>query len=130
MIGLDSSAIIDFFKGDEKLSILLRNIKDSLVANQIVYLELMFGIDSNNLVHLEEEKFYDAFFDSLIVFDLDRNAGKLSSRIFHELSKKGEKIGEFDCIIAGIYLSKGVDKIITKNAKHFEKVKGLKVLSY
>jgi len=127
MIGLDSSAIIDFFKGDEKLKKLINDVEDSLAANQIVYLELMFGIDFDNISHLNEERFYDNFFDSLIVFDLDKNAGKKSSKIFRELLKKGEKIEEFDCVIAGIYLSRGVDKIITRNAKHFEKIKGLKV---
>lgn len=39
-------------------------------------------------------------------------------------------IGRFDSMIAGILLANGVDKIITKNVKHFEKIKGLRVISY
>ena len=37
---------------------------------------------------------------------------------------------EFDCTIAGVYLSNNINKIITKNVKRFENILGLKVISY
>ena len=46
------------------------------------------------------------------------------------LKSKGETIEDFDCAIAAILLSNGVNKIITRNKKHFERIKGLTVLKY
>ena len=130
MIGLDTSSIIDFFRGDVSLKSLLDNIDEPLVVNQIVYLEAMFGFDLSNKKHKEEEEFYDDLFGSLVNLELDSSASKKSASIFWELKKQGEIIEAFDCTIVGIYLANGVNRIITKNVKHFNKIKGLKVMSY
>ena len=44
--------------------------------------------------------------------------------------KKGTIIADADCLIAGIAISKGVNKIVTKNKKHFEHIKGIEVEVY
>ncbi|MDP3986776.1 MAG: type II toxin-antitoxin system VapC family toxin [Nanoarchaeota archaeon] len=130
MIGMDTSAVIDFFKGDASLKEVLESVDEKLVLNRIIYLETMFGIDKNKKLHQNEEEFYDELFSSLIVFELDKKSSKQSSRILNDLKKKGNTIGLFDCTIAGIFLSNGVNKILTRNTKHFENIKGLKVISY
>lgn len=130
MIGLDSSAVIDFFKGDNSLKNVLEKIDEPLVLNIINHLEIMFGLDLSSVSHKKEEIFYDDFFNFFLIFKLDEKASKKSSDVLWHLKKSGKIIGLFDCTIAGIYLSNGVDKIITKNKKHFENVKGLKVISY
>ncbi len=130
MIGLDSSAIIDFFRGNESLKELLINIREPLATNEISYFELIIGLDSSNRKHMLEEEFYDNFFQSLTNFSLDRRASKNARDIFVNLKKIGKIIEQFDCAIAGIYLSNGISKIITRNVEHFNKIAGLKVLSY
>ena len=130
MIGMDSSAIIDLFRNNISLIELLESIKEEIVLNQISFYELMIGLDFNNLVYKKEETFYDGLFDNYKNFSLDRNASKKASKISFELQKEGKIIGDFDCMIGGIYLVNGVDKIITRNVKHFEKIKGMKVISY
>jgi len=130
MIGLDSSTIIDFFKNDESLRKLLETISMPLVINRISYLEIMFGLDFSNPSHKIEEEFYDRLFDSLLIFDLREQACKKSTEIFWQLKRSGKIIDLFDCTIAGIYLANGVNKIITRNVKHFENIKELKVISY
>ena len=130
MIGMDSSALIDLFKDNLELKNLLKNIDEPLVLNQISYLELMFGINFENSNHKREEYYYDELFQSLIVFDLDNFSSKKAAEIFQNLKKKGLIIDHMDCIIAGIFLINGVNKIITKNVKHFENILGLKVISY
>ena len=66
-------------------------------------------------------------------------AGPAGSYTAYLLAKKGKevivyedgnKIGDFDCAIAGIYLANSVNKIITGNVKHFERIKGLRVIGY
>jgi predicted nucleic acid-binding protein len=130
MIGIDSSAIIDFFKGDMALKRLLEDLDELLVINQVSYLEVMFGLNFDKEEHQMEERFYDNLFSSLINLQLDNNACKKASKILWQLKTKGNLIELFDCAIAGIYLANGVDKIITKNVKHFSLIPGLKVINY
>ncbi|MBI4159204.1 type II toxin-antitoxin system VapC family toxin [Candidatus Woesearchaeota archaeon] len=130
MIGLDSSSVIDFFKGDNSLKTALEKINEPLALNIIIYSEIMFGLDLSNVSYKKEEIFYDGFFDSFLIFELDRNSSKKSSEVLWHLKKTGKIIGLFDCTIAGIYLANGINKILTKNKKHFEKIKGIQVISY
>jgi len=74
--------------------------------------------------------YYDEMFDQFSFFDLTKDCCKRSSEIFNELLKKGQIIEKFDCVIAGIYLSNGVSKIITRNKKHFSRISGLGIETY
>jgi|SRR3989344_3903769 len=130
MIGLDTTALIDLFKENKNIKMLLNEVDDEIILNNILYLELMLGLDFENLKHKDEEKFYDGIFNTYTILSLDFNASKKSSNILNELKKSGKIIGLFDCSIAGIYLSKGVNKIITRNKKHFENIKGLEIINY
>ena len=64
------------------------------------------------------------------VINLTKNSCQKVSEIFWELKKKGKTTEQFDCVIAALFLSNGIGKIMTRNAKHFENIKGLSVLSY
>jgi tRNA(fMet)-specific endonuclease VapC len=130
MIGLDTDAIIEFFRKDPALISLMRSLDEELTSTIINYQEIMFGLDPQNKKHLEEKDFFDSFFNDLIFLDLNKNSGDKASEIFWDLGKKGIVSGKFDCMIAGILLSNGVNKIITRNVKHFEKIPGLKIISY
>jgi predicted nucleic acid-binding protein len=130
MIALDSSAIIDVFKNVPEILALLKSLEEDLCSTITNYQEIAFGLDVENIKHAVEEKFYDNFFEGIFLFDLDKKACKHGSRVYWELVKNGKMIEDSDCVIAGILLSNGINKIITRNAKHFENIKGLKVISY
>jgi len=130
MIGLDSCAIIDFANGDASLKLLLDNINEPMAINQISCFEIMLGMDLDNENYKMEEDFYNNFFQSVLNLNLDIDCSKKASQIYWDLRRKGKIIDDFDCAIASIYLNSGVNKIITRNIKHFENVKGLKVISY
>ncbi len=130
MIGLDTCVLIDIFKNNRSLVSLLSSINETIYVNQLVYLEIVMGLDPSNEKHQSEEAFYDRLFSSFPNLELSPEASKLARKILWELKVDGSPIGAIDCAIAGIYLSNGVDTIVTKNKKHFEKIKGLKVLSY
>lgn len=53
-------------------------------------------------------------------------AGEISA----ELKLAGKPIESQDCLIAGYMRRVGCDKIITKNVKHFSKIKGIKAIGY
>jgi len=130
MIGLDTTALIDLFRGDKKIEDLLFRIDEEIILNHIIYLELMFGLDLKDAKHKDEEKFYNDIFSSYKVLNLSFKASKKSSEILKELKSSGKTAGFLDCSIAGIYISNNITKIITKNRKHFENIKGLKIISY
>jgi predicted nucleic acid-binding protein len=130
MIGLDTSAIIDLFNEDESLISLLAGINDKFCLNRINYFEIMMGINRIKGDHLEEESAYEKLFSSFPMLELDFLSCKKASDIHWDLKKIGITIDLLDYAIAGIFVTNGVDKIITRNVKHFDKIKGLKVLSY
>ena len=130
MIGLDTSALIDIFKGDLAIRKVLSKNKEPLATTGLNYLELMFGIDFDDKDHKLEEDYYNEFFETLLNFNISKKASKMASKILWSLKKEGRIIEQFDCAISAILLVNGVNKIITRNVKHFEKIEGLKVISY
>ncbi|MBI4452262.1 type II toxin-antitoxin system VapC family toxin [Candidatus Woesearchaeota archaeon] len=130
MIGIDTSAIIDIFKGKEKVKAILLDVKEPLALTTISYLELMFGIDPGNQKHKLEEQYYDEFFKSFLTLNLDNNSCKKASEIFWKLKRQGKTIEQFDCVIAGIFQANGINKLISKNSKHFENIPNLNVIAY
>lgn len=130
MIGLDTTAIIDIFKGEEKIKKFLESNKEPLAATMMSYLELFFGLDLSNSKHAEEAMFYEEFFNIVHNFGLTHSACEQASRIFWHLRKEGKTIEQFDCTIAAIMIESGITRILTRNLKHFENIKDLKVITY
>jgi len=130
VIGLDTSALIDLFKNNTKLIELLSILNEKSILTRASYLELLFGINPKEQKHLKEEEYFDELFQQFDVLELDKESSKRAADIFWLLSEKGETIDKFDCIIAGIYISNNVKKIITKNIKHFNKIPDLEIISY
>jgi predicted nucleic acid-binding protein len=129
MIGLDTCAVIDLLKGDEKLILLMNSLDEEFCLCQASYLELTFGINPKIKSHLEEEEFYDNLFGELKVIGIDNEFLKNASRLFWKMKSSGYEIGKMDSIIASSFMSAGVNRVVTRD-KHFCKVRGLNVLNY
>jgi tRNA(fMet)-specific endonuclease VapC len=127
MIGLDTTAIIDLFKGDPGIKKFIKDNKEPFSVTILSYAELMFGLNENNKT---EEEYYDDFFSEIYSFDLNKDSCKIASKLKYSLKKKGITIGNFDLLIASIFLSNGVTKILTRNKKHFERLNSIQVISY
>lgn len=130
MIGLDTSAIIDISKSNPDIKLVLDKIEEPLASTIVNYQELMFGLDFEKKEHKEESKYYDEFFDNIFLFSLTKESAKKASEIFKELQKKGADVGRFDSMIASILLKNGIRKIITRNVKHFSKIKEIEIIIY
>jgi predicted nucleic acid-binding protein len=130
MIGLDTDSIIQYYSNDEKLLILIESLEEDFCSTIMNFQEIMFGIDPKNEKFIRERYFFNTFFENIILIDIDKNSCLKANEIFWELKKIGKLNDKFDCMIAGILLSNGVDKIITRNVKHFENIPGLTVISY
>ena len=77
-----------------------------------------------------EEDYYDRFFDSLIVYDLEKQEAKFVFKIYSKEKDMINTAGRFDSMIVGVLSDNGVDEIITKNVNQFKKIEGLRVISY
>ena len=130
MIGLDTSAIIDIFKGNQNVKAFLETNKEPLAANIMSYLELFFGLNLEDSKHIAEGKYYSEFFKSIYNIDLTKDSCEEASKIFWNLRKEGKTIEQFDCIIAALYITNGIKKILTRNPRHFEKIRHLDVIGY
>ena len=130
MIGIDSSALIDLFKGNNSIVKLFNNLDDKVFTTYINYFEIFAGINLKDKFYEDEQNYFESLFKELELLNINKKSCKISSLIIWELRKKGKMIGNMDSMIAGILLSNGVNKIITRNKKHFENIKGLKVISY
>ena len=130
MICLDTSAIIDIFKGNPGIKVFLESNKEPLAATTMSYLELFFGLNPENPKHVEEGKYYKELFNNLYGVDLSRESCEEASEIFWKLKKEGRTIEQFDCVIAACLITEGIKKILTGNPKHFERINQLDVISY
>ena len=89
-----------------------------------------FGLDPRKAKHRQELDFYQRLTENMIVLDHKVESAEHAGRIWWTLQKKGHMIGEFDVMIAGVLLEHGVTKILTRNAKHFARVPGLRTVVY
>jgi tRNA(fMet)-specific endonuclease VapC len=72
---------------------------------------------------------WESFCAGFTVHPLDENVLWKAAEVFQDLRKRGEPTGENDLWIAATALVVG-EPLVTANAKDFQKISGLKVLSY
>ena len=125
---LDSTFLIDLLRGKPETKKIIEE-NETLLTTQINMYEVITGlffkgISSAKFLHAKE------LFEDIHVLQLDDNAIIRSADISAELMKKGQIIEDCDCLTAGIALSNGVNKIVTKNVKHFKRIKGIEVVTY
>jgi len=132
MICLDSSLIVDFLRNKNEAIDIITSLRNEDVVTTIINVyELESGIwamkNANYVMCLNN---LDKFLLGIGILQLNANSISRSAEIFGELSKGGKIIEDLDILIAGICLANNCNAIITKNIKHFSRIKGLKVETY
>jgi predicted nucleic acid-binding protein len=125
---LDSTFLIDLLRG-RKETLKIINSKEMLLTTQINIYEVVKGLFLKNIPSSKFAKIMEMF-ENIRVLPFDDNAVIQSAEIYTRLVKKGLEVHNFDCMIAGAALSRGVNTIITKNTRHFERINGMKVEKY
>ncbi|MHA1508127.1 MAG: type II toxin-antitoxin system VapC family toxin, partial [Promethearchaeota archaeon] len=64
-------------------------------------------------------KIWTEFISSMEIFPLGYKEAEMAAQIYDNLESQGQRIDDNDILIAGIMLSNGIKKIITKNVNHF-----------
>jgi len=130
VICLDSDCIIDFLNGKGDAKLVVSKYFEEIVTTEINAFEIFFGIYNQKVIDKKEEESAKAFFEEIEILPYGNNCGRSSACLLSGLKKQGKEIEQNDCHIVSSMISNRCSKIITKNKKHFERIKGIKVISY
>ena len=123
MVILDTDLIIGYFRKVPKVIEIISKFKQNgteLKTTIINVGELYKGAYLSTKVNENKKKIED-FLKNIIILDLKVDAIKIYAKISAELRMKGEKIGDFDELIASITISKK-ETLITRNIRHYERI--------
>ena len=130
MICLDSDFIVDFLRQKQNAIVKMESLKEqTVVSTEVNYLEVLYGILIKKQVPQREFALAQEFFGSMPNMPLYHNGAYNAANISASLKKSGQEIEFSDAMIAGICLANNCP-LLTKNVKHFSRIKGLKVESY
>lgn len=125
MIGADTSFLIDFLNGEEESVEWMEEHKNILYLCENVVYEFLCG----NLSEKEKETFL-GFVSQFPVLRFDRDAALKAAEIFRKGKEEGQSVPHPDAMISGTYAAHGIEKIVTRNPTHFEKIDTITVAEY
>ncbi len=124
-LGADTTLLIDFFTGlPSAVEFVKKNSRLIRVSELVVY-EFLCG----NLTEKESTVFLNAM-QSFPSVGVSREAVLIASDFYRHGRRSGSLIGHQDCLIAGSYLAAGIKNVVTRNKKHFSKIKTINVIEY
>ncbi len=123
---LDSNILIYWLKGQGKVTQQLQSKSPQHIKIPAPALfELEYGTAKSQKPQLQRE-FIDALVLKLEVLPLDYPSAKAAGMLRSTLEGKGNLIGPYDLLIAGIALANNLT-VITRNTREFARVPGLRV---
>lgn len=127
MIVLDTSTLIDFFRGVEKTR---EFMQEDVTTTAVSYYEILSGVKHRKA--RKEEKFFRRFFSEIEILDFDLRAAEEASDIMGRLLSLGTPVNSTDVLIAGIAVVNGAEKIVSRDRDFINigKVSDLEVLVY
>ena len=102
---IESSAIIEYLKGNAKVKEIISNSEDFYVSTFTIF-EVLLG-------KVEENKILD-FLSAFNVIGLNKKDSIIASRIYKRLRDKGKLIGYFDILISAQAINRGLT-LVTKD---------------
>lgn len=135
MIILDTSACIDYLNGNRALKKVISEQENLIHLTSITVYEVSIGLERTRRKISEDRykvlyKIWMEFISSMEIFTLGFKEAEKAAEIYNTLESKGKLIDDNDILIAGIMLSNGIKKIITKNVKHFENIDAIEIIPY
>lgn len=123
---IDTDICIEFLRGDKDIIKFFSDKKD-LFISIITLSELFFGVyNSGN--QRRHKKALHSFLGYVEVIDVSFPIAYNYGIIKSKLKKKGNFIGDFDILIGATSIVFNLP-ILTRNVKHYNKIKGVKIVS-
>ena len=101
---------------------------DPVGISAITVMQLYHGVSRAAVPEAEAEKIERAL-KGVATYDLTREVAARAGRLDGELSARGEAIDPADVIIGATALHRN-EAIVTRNARHFGRLRGLRVVAY
>lgn len=135
MILLDTTVLIDLTKNNKTVLQKLRELENehTFYTTQVNVYEVLYGIYAAKFDSGTYDKRLNTYMDlfsSIKILDMTLQGTSEAARIGGTLCKEGRMIEDTDCLTAGIALAHGVTRILTRNAEHFSRIKGLTIITY
>jgi tRNA(fMet)-specific endonuclease VapC len=124
---LDTSFVVDLFRGDEKVRGFL---DEESATTAVTYYEIMSYRRRRKLK--SEGAIFERFFTEVPVLPFNREAAEEASAITARLMDIGRPVNALDVLIAGIAVSNGAERLVTRDRDFLEiaKISDLVVTVY
>jgi tRNA(fMet)-specific endonuclease VapC len=100
--------------------------KEDILISAIVVHELWYGVAKSEMVNRNSLALATFLDRNIKVLDYSANDAQAAGEIRAELERQGQRIGEYDTLIAGQAFSRNLI-LVTANTREFGRVKGLVV---
>jgi len=109
---LDTSVIIDFLTGDQKIVAIVKELLTAADIKTTTITEYELLRHKSKIRKQAAERFLSA----ATVYSFDRASAKKAAELFEELQAAGKMVNENDLLIAGIALASG-EVLLTRDRK-------------
>ncbi len=116
MIVLDTSALIDLFRGSDQIR---EFVGEDAATTIISCYEIFAGI--NHRRSEGEEQFSRRFFAGMEILDFEIRAAEKAGVIMGHLLSRGTPVNTLDVLIAGTAITNGAERLISRD-RDFEKI--------
>jgi hypothetical protein len=116
MIVLDTSALIDLFRGSGRIR---EFVGEDGATTMISCYEIFAGV--NHRKAKREEQFFRRFFSEMEILDFDMRAAEKAGEIMAQLLTQGTPVNTLDVLIAGTAITSGAERLISRD-RDFEKI--------
>ncbi|MFH1073445.1 MAG: type II toxin-antitoxin system VapC family toxin [Nanoarchaeota archaeon] len=128
---LDTTFFVDLLRKKDFAVEKGKKIKeDVLVTTSINLFEVYIGLFREKPFSADKLETFMKMIEAVDILDFDVHASLFSAKISAELLHKGQEINISDCQIAGTMLSQHCKTIVTNDAAHFRRIKGITVETY
>ena len=137
MILVDSTFLIDSLRKLPNVrEFLIKNPTEILFTTEINIFELYLGLYSSKVLEQDPDQFemrkqrLEELILKFQVLTFRRGEALTAARILGKLYRTGKPIEFRYGLIAGIAISNGIKKVLTRNIEHFNRIEEIEVLSY
>lgn len=130
VLSLDTNVLIDLGEGQAAVRQSFSRARDDerkLVMSALVWEELRFGMLRRSTSR--RNAIAAQLLNGVTIVPFEESDANESARLRAELEGRGERIGGYDCLIAGHALARGWT-MVTANTREFSRVPGLSLVDW
>ncbi|MFN7096240.1 MAG: type II toxin-antitoxin system VapC family toxin [Gammaproteobacteria bacterium] len=127
---LDTCVISDFIKGDPgTLNTLKATSPSEIGVASVTVMELQYGLFLHPVKAKIIRPIITNFLASIVIFDFDKNDAQHAAEVRAELKHKGQPIGPYDILLAGMALNRNLI-LVSANISEFKRIEKLKLVNW